>query len=244
MNNPTFTIVAPRLFSAYSEAVNPINLWVDGRQDDGQLKLDVARSFFEAARFPDDFHRAARPMSADNEAVVLTAHPVEPGRNVNGVNTYTVDASTGTLPDKCSTYEGHVNYTLRALYPNPTGDLLDAIRANVHYFYTSVQAAGCAEIFPFGKAEEVGKSSFSSNDDLPGNPLNVPDHSFASATEAGPRTVIATPVAVPTATQTVPAAPVATVASESSVASVATVASVTSMAPAVTQPAPVSSLVF
>jgi hypothetical protein len=34
-------------------------------RDDGQLKLDAARSFFEAVRFFDDFHRAARPMTAE-----------------------------------------------------------------------------------------------------------------------------------------------------------------------------------
>ncbi|EKM83297.1 hypothetical protein AGABI1DRAFT_111729 [Agaricus bisporus var. burnettii JB137-S8] len=166
-NNPTFTIVAPRLFSAYSESVNPINLWVDGRQDDGQLRLDHARSFFEAARYPDDFHRAARPMSADNEAVVHAIHPLEPGANVAGVNTYTVDRNAPRLDDKCGIFEYHVNTTLRTLYPNPRGNLLDAIRANIHYFYTSVQARGCTEIFPYGRFEDGKNNAYYAYPDFP-----------------------------------------------------------------------------
>ncbi|KAF7760371.1 hypothetical protein Agabi119p4_11047 [Agaricus bisporus var. burnettii] len=165
--NPTFTIVAPRLFSAYSEAVNPINLWVDGRQDDGQLRLDHARIFFEAARYPDDFHRAARPMSADNEAIVLPIHPLEPGTNIAGVNTYTVDRNAPRLDDKCSIFEYHVNHTLRMLYPNPTGNLLDAIRANIHYFYTSVQARGCSEIFPYCRFEDGESNTYYTFPDYP-----------------------------------------------------------------------------
>ncbi|EKM77086.1 hypothetical protein AGABI1DRAFT_115479 [Agaricus bisporus var. burnettii JB137-S8] len=173
-NNPTFTIASPRLFSAYSESVNPINLWVDGRQDDGQLRLDHARSFFEAARFPDDFHRPARPMTADNEEVVLAAHPIEPGGNINGVNTYTVDPNSPRLPDKCSIYEHHVNYTLRTLYPNPTGNLLDAIRANVHYFYTSVQERGCTEIYPYGRVEDGENNAYYASPDFP--EVDLPDY--------------------------------------------------------------------
>ncbi|EKM76332.1 hypothetical protein AGABI1DRAFT_78772 [Agaricus bisporus var. burnettii JB137-S8] len=149
--NPTFNFIAPRIFSAYSESVNPINLWVDGRQDDGQLDTEVARSFFQKMRFPDDFHRAARPMNGENELDVLAAHPIEPGTNVNGVNTYTPDPTSGTLPDKCTLYENHVNRTVRSLYPNPTGNLLVALKANMHYFYTSVQPKGCKEIFPYGR---------------------------------------------------------------------------------------------
>ncbi|EKM83225.1 hypothetical protein AGABI1DRAFT_118546 [Agaricus bisporus var. burnettii JB137-S8] len=149
--NPTFSFVAPRLFSAYSESVNPINFWVDGRQDDGQLDPEVARSFFEKMRFPDDFHRAARPMNGENELEVLAAHPIEPGSNINGVNTYTPDPTSGKLADKCTLYENHVNRTVRSLYPDPTGDLLDALKINMHYFYTSVQHRGCKEIFPYGQ---------------------------------------------------------------------------------------------
>lgn len=119
--------------------------------------------------------------------MVLAVHPVEPGRNVAGVNTYTVDVSTRSLPDKCSQYEGHVNYTSRALYPNPTGDLLDALRANVHYFYTSVQAVGCAEI-PYGTAEDGENNAYWAKIDLPGAPLKISNHNFASASVADPRT--------------------------------------------------------
>ncbi|XP_006458748.1 hypothetical protein AGABI2DRAFT_190943 [Agaricus bisporus var. bisporus H97] len=212
--NPTFTIVAPRLFSAYSESVNPINLWVDGRQDDGQLRLDHARSFFEAARFPDDFHRAARPMSADNEAVVLSIHPIEPGANIAGVNTYTVDRNAPKLDDKCGIFEYHVNTTLRTLYPNPTGDLLDAIRANVHYFYTSVQARGCSEIFPYGRFEDGESNAYYAFPDYP--EVELPEYgtfpyppveplTYTDAPASAPAPApVSTNVAPPAASATVP----------------------------------------
>jgi hypothetical protein len=82
---------------------------------------------------------------------VLAAHPIEPGNNVNGVNTYTPDLTSGKLADKCTLYENHVNRTVRSLYPNPTGDMLGALKINMHYFYTSVQGKGCKEIFPYGQ---------------------------------------------------------------------------------------------
>jgi hypothetical protein len=142
---------SPRLFSTYSESVNPINFWVDGRQDDGQLDLDIARSFLQSMRFTSEFHKAAYPFGNANELDVLAAHSVEPGTNVSGVNTYTPSLTSATVIDKCKIYEDHVNRTVQSLYPNPTGDLLDALKVNIRYFFTAVEGKGCKEITPYGQ---------------------------------------------------------------------------------------------
>ncbi|EKM77850.1 hypothetical protein AGABI1DRAFT_76879 [Agaricus bisporus var. burnettii JB137-S8] len=150
--NPEFTIVAPRFYTAYADAVLPINLWVDGRQDDGQLDIEAARTFFEGGRFPPDFHRAARPMGANNEMVVFEAHPIEPGSNVKGVNTYTPDHSTPQkLDDLCVQYTFHVENTVRKMYPNPEGPLLESLKINLGYLFSAVKDKGCEELFPYGR---------------------------------------------------------------------------------------------
>ncbi|XP_006456261.1 hypothetical protein AGABI2DRAFT_122173 [Agaricus bisporus var. bisporus H97] len=159
---PVSTVAADQYGSPYRNNGDAI-----GRQDDGQLRLDHARIFFEAARYPDDFHRAARPMSADNEAVVLAIHPLEPGANIAGVNTYTVDRNAPRLDNKCGIFEYHINHTLHMLYPNTTGNLLDAIRANIHYFYASVQARGCSEIFPYSRFEDGESNTYYAFPDYP-----------------------------------------------------------------------------
>jgi hypothetical protein len=150
--NPQFSIIAPRFFTAYNDGVLPINLFVDGRQDDGQLDLDAARSFFQTGRFPNDFFRAARPTGTDNKITMMQDHPMQPGGNVNGVNTYTPNLNTPqVLDDICAEYTYHVNVTVRSLYPNPTGTLLSPLKTNLGYLYSAVKAAGCVEVFPYGQ---------------------------------------------------------------------------------------------
>ncbi|EKM77858.1 hypothetical protein AGABI1DRAFT_76887 [Agaricus bisporus var. burnettii JB137-S8] len=150
--NPEFSIVAPRFYTAYADAVLPVNLWVDGRQDDGQLDLEVARIFFEDGRFPHDFHRAARPTGTDNEIELFNDHPIEPGRNVKGVNTYKPDHSTPQkLDDRCLQYTYHANHTVPSVYPNPKGPLLESLKINLRYLFSAVKDKGCEEVFPYGK---------------------------------------------------------------------------------------------
>jgi hypothetical protein len=88
-----------------------------------------------------------------------------------------------------------------------------------------VKAAGCAEIFPYGRVEDGADNSFKAKIDLPGATLNIPNHEFASATAAGPRTLVAPTASAPTASA--PAAPV-----------------VTKVASATAAPSPVVSLVY
>ncbi|KIJ33933.1 hypothetical protein M422DRAFT_182714, partial [Sphaerobolus stellatus SS14] len=57
-DNPQFSFIAPRYFTAYFEAAFPLVFFVDGRTANGQLSMENALSFFRDMHFPDDFHRA------------------------------------------------------------------------------------------------------------------------------------------------------------------------------------------
>jgi hypothetical protein len=150
--NPNFTFKNARYFAAYIETVFPVNFFVDGRQTDGQLDLDVARGFFQNMRMPDDFHRASKPMSSEGTDIVIRAHPFPPGGNINGVNTYTPDPTSAnfTSPDGCILYDQFVNGSVRALYPNPTGVLKKALNTNLQFLYDTTDGT-CEQVFPWGK---------------------------------------------------------------------------------------------
>ncbi|KAF9448649.1 Cloroperoxidase [Macrolepiota fuliginosa MF-IS2] len=148
--NPTFSFVAPRFFTAYAESTFPVNFFVDGRQGDGQLDLDVARGFFQDMRMPDDFHRASQPMGADGIDIIAAAHPIAPGRNVNGVNNYVPDPTSANFTTFCLLYQNFVNQTIRGLYPNPTGTLKKALNTNLGFFYDGFGDPECPQLFPYG----------------------------------------------------------------------------------------------
>ncbi|KAF5359269.1 hypothetical protein D9756_003077 [Leucocoprinus leucothites] len=153
--NPEFSFVPPNYLAGFAEMVFPVNFFVDGRQGDGQLDLDVARGFFQDGRMPDDFHRASKPMTAEGIEQVIAAHQILPGRNVNGVNTYTPDPNAPSLlddSDGCKFYEDFVNNAVVSLYPSPTGVLRDALNRNLDLFYQST-GGNCTQVFPYGKDE-------------------------------------------------------------------------------------------
>lgn len=91
--NPTFGFETPRVFTAYAECTFPFRFFVDGRSSTAAMEMTAARSFFQDAKFPDDFYR--RNGSHGFEAIVpdlLTVsqpHPISPGYN-NGTGNYTV----------------------------------------------------------------------------------------------------------------------------------------------------------
>ncbi|PPQ67339.1 hypothetical protein CVT26_007260 [Gymnopilus dilepis] len=149
--NPTMSFVSPRYFTAYAESVFPLNFFIDGRQTDGQLDMTVARGFFQNSKMPDGFFRANGTRSADGIDQVAAAHPIEPGKNVNGVNTYTVDPTSADFNSFCLLYTNFVNQTVRSLYPNPTGALRKALNKNLDFFFQGINDDGCTQIFPFGK---------------------------------------------------------------------------------------------
>jgi len=151
--NPQFSFVSPRFFTAYAESVFPVNFFVDGRQDDGQLDLTVARGFFQNMQMPDGFFRANGSKSVEGIDQVVLAHLFAPGGNVNGVNTFTVDPTSPDFTNLCGLYQDFVNQTIRSLYPNPTGVLRDALNINLNFLFQGAHAAldsGCTQVFPFG----------------------------------------------------------------------------------------------
>ncbi|XP_006456226.1 hypothetical protein AGABI2DRAFT_195436 [Agaricus bisporus var. bisporus H97] len=154
--NPQFNFTGGRFFAAYIETVVGANLFSDGRRNDSQVPADAARGFFQDSRMPDDFHRAAKPFGTEGVEVVIGAHPFSPGRNVNGINTYTIDPNSPTFdsdPDGCAQYEMFVNEAVVPLYPNPTGVLRRNLNINLqHYFDTF--GGKCEQLFPYGKPED------------------------------------------------------------------------------------------
>ncbi|PPQ64867.1 hypothetical protein CVT26_002585 [Gymnopilus dilepis] len=151
--NPQFSLVSPRLFTAFAESVFPINFFVDGRDKSGQLDLDTARSFFQNMTFPPNFHRRAGAVSNVGQDVVTDLLPnFKPGSNTKGVNTYKADPTSANLDQPCVRYTNFVNKNIKSLYPNPTGNLKDALKTNLQYLYEATVAAGdgCTQVFPYG----------------------------------------------------------------------------------------------
>ncbi|TFK19789.1 aromatic peroxygenase precursor [Coprinopsis marcescibilis] len=152
--NPNFKFLGLRQLTAYGESVLPINLFVDGRKtgaEKGQLDMDTALSFFRDFRFPKGFFRAAEPGGAQGIQDVFAARPFQPGRNVDGVNTFVVDHSLGSLANFCGIYTQLVNTTVRAAYPDPKGVLRRNLNLNLDYLYTMVGSTNCPQVFPYGR---------------------------------------------------------------------------------------------
>jgi len=147
--NPNFSFVSPRYFTAYAESVFPINFFIDGRKEDGQLDLDVARGFFQDMRMPHDFHRASQPGGGEGMDVIFAAHPIQPGANVGGVNNYVLDPTSANFSNFCVLYKNFVNKTIHGLYPNPTGVLRKALDLNLNFLHEGV--GDCPQVFPYGQ---------------------------------------------------------------------------------------------
>lgn len=139
-----------RFFTAYSETSFPINFWVDGRQNDGQLDLVTALSFFRDNRMPEGFFRAASARSHEGLDVIAAAHPVIPGINQGQINTYTPDPNSADLADPCKLYNNFIKNELKKLYPAPTGVLRTALNRNLGFLYQFVEGPDCPQAFPYG----------------------------------------------------------------------------------------------
>ena len=152
--NPNFTFVSPRYYTAYAESTFPYLYFVDGRVSDGQLNLTNARGFFQNNEMPADFFRANRSIGmneiGENIFTIFNVHPIEPGRN-EGVGNYVLDPTSAGFNNFCLLYTNFVNETVRSLYPEPTGDLLDALNGNLNNFYSPLAGGDCPQIFPYGK---------------------------------------------------------------------------------------------
>lgn len=152
-NNPQFSLVSPRLFTAFAESVFPVNFFIDGRDTSGQLDLDVARGFFQNMTFPTGFFRRNGAVNNVGQDVVTNLLPTfKPGSNTKGVNSFVVDPTSATLTQPCVRYTNFVNRNIKSLYPNPTGTLLQALNINLQFLYEATVAAGdnCTQVFPYG----------------------------------------------------------------------------------------------
>ena len=118
--------------------------------------MTVARGFFQNSSMPDGFFRANRSIglndAGDLIGTVFSAHPIQPGKNQGGVNNFVFDPTSANLTSSgCLGYTNFVNQIVRPLYPNPTGDLRDALNINLDNFYIPLKDTGCTQIFPFGQ---------------------------------------------------------------------------------------------
>lgn len=149
--NPNFSFVSPRYFTGFAESTFPVNFFIDGRHENGQLDLNVARGFFQNSRMPDGFFRPSTPRGADGIDIILGNNPISPGRNVGGVNNYVVDPTSADFSTFCLLYTNFVNETIRGLYPSPTGVLRQALNFNLNLLFDAFDGNNCTQIFPFGK---------------------------------------------------------------------------------------------
>jgi hypothetical protein len=148
--NPEFSLMPPRIATAYAESVFPLNFFINGSQNDtGELDLDDALSFFRDMRFPKKFFRAEGPRGGQGIDVVAAAHPMAPGVNNGTVNSYTPDTSSGDLSDICLVYTSFVNQKIKSLYPYPTGVLKEALNRNLNFLYEA--SLNCSQVFPYGQ---------------------------------------------------------------------------------------------
>ncbi|KIJ30163.1 hypothetical protein M422DRAFT_187474 [Sphaerobolus stellatus SS14] len=151
--NPQFSFISPRFFTAYFESAFPLVFFVDGRQADGQLSVENATSFFRDMQFPDDFHRADGSQTADlvNNAAtaIFSAHPMQPGGNNGTVNSYTFDPNSANFTEGCKLYTDFVNNVVVPLYPTPQGALKVNLNANLGFLFSTF--SNCTQVFPYGQ---------------------------------------------------------------------------------------------
>ncbi|KJA24696.1 hypothetical protein HYPSUDRAFT_161601 [Hypholoma sublateritium FD-334 SS-4] len=151
--NPQFSLISPRYYTAYAESVFPVAFFVDGRETNGSLNMTVARGFFQDGRMPNDFFRSNISWGLDliGEGIgfIFTPHPIEPGTNNGTLNSYTLDPNSADFSDFCKLYTDFVNVTVRGLYPNATGPLLNALNQNLDFFFGPLGDQGCTQVPAF-----------------------------------------------------------------------------------------------
>ncbi|KAJ2936156.1 heme-thiolate peroxidase, partial [Candolleomyces eurysporus] len=145
--NPNFSFVFPRYFMGYGESVLGLNLFVDGRDNTpvlGGRKLEMATalSFFRDSKF----YPASSPTGSEE---IMAAHPVKPGRNLDGkINNYVVHEPSPSELGGCGLYNHFVENVV-SLYRNPKGILRRNLIINLHDFYGMFKNS-CEETFPYG----------------------------------------------------------------------------------------------
>ncbi|KAH6918079.1 Chloroperoxidase [Coprinopsis sp. MPI-PUGE-AT-0042] len=155
--NPEFRFMGLRHITAFAEASFPAVFFVDGcRTEPGEkfhLDMVTAERFLKEMHMPEDFHRAAEPIEGES-GFLFSLKPLQPGRNVNGVNTFQVDESLGSFTDFCGFYTQFANVTVKGLYPKPTGILKRNLNINLQLLYDNLPIGGpnpCTQVFPYGR---------------------------------------------------------------------------------------------
>ncbi|KAF8958560.1 Chloroperoxidase [Flammula alnicola] len=151
--NPQFSFISPRYYTAYAESVFPIAFFIDGRDPSLQLDMNVARGFFQNSRMPNDFFRSNVSWTVNliggGIGLIFEPHPIEPGANNGSINSYTLDPNSADFSDFCKLYTDFVNNTVRGLYPNAKGALLNALNKNLDFFFSPLADSGCTQVPPF-----------------------------------------------------------------------------------------------
>lgn len=115
--------------------------------------MTVARGFFQDGRMPDDFFRSniswTLNLIGGEIGKIFSKHPIEPGANNGTLNSYTLDPNSADFSDFCKLYTDFVNITVRGLYPNATGTLLQALNQNLDFFFSPLQSHGCTQVPAF-----------------------------------------------------------------------------------------------
>ncbi|TEB20563.1 hypothetical protein FA13DRAFT_1800796 [Coprinellus micaceus] len=153
--NPQFDSRLLRFSTAYAEATFPCTFFVDGRISNRTTAgWDVTNTtlFFRDSEFPHDFWRAPFPTDPIGFNEIAQTHPMVPGRNVQGINSFTHDPSSADLADLCLIYNHLANVVVRGLYPNPKGVSKKNLIINSGHLYSGTpKQSGCEEVFPYGK---------------------------------------------------------------------------------------------
>ena len=155
--NPQFDFTSPRYFTAYAESTFPYVFFADGRvplKPDGTfvgVPIANATLFFRENKFPVDYHRPTAPSGPKGASDLFQAHPIQPGKNMNGINSYTLDPTSADFSDFCLLYRNFVNKTVQGLYPNPKGVLRRNLIINLQNLFDSMEERECEQVFPYGK---------------------------------------------------------------------------------------------
>ncbi|KAF6745164.1 aromatic peroxygenase precursor [Ephemerocybe angulata] len=153
--NPEFDLTAIRFFTAFGESSFPYSMFVDGRITEratAGLDMTNATLIFRDGKYPKDFWRAPEPTAGFGIIDIFNAHPIKPGRNENGVNTYTVDPDAADFSTPCKRYTDFLSKTVVKLYPNPTGVLRRNLILNLGFLYDAQGVIpDCPQVFPYGQ---------------------------------------------------------------------------------------------
>ncbi|TEB20542.1 hypothetical protein FA13DRAFT_1837000, partial [Coprinellus micaceus] len=136
--NPQFDFTAPRYFTAYAEATFPYVFFGDGRvplKPDGTFGQQV----------PEDYHRPATPSGPSGASALFEAHPVQPGKNANGINSYTPDPDSADFSNFCLLYTSFASTIVQGLYPNPKGVLRRNLIINLQNLFDAMEGRDCEQ---------------------------------------------------------------------------------------------------